>query len=185
MADIITELLDLLDRHGGTLYVGEAVTQCEHALQAAFAAEQVGAAPALIAAALLHDIGHLLPASHVGNGQKDYDLRHEVSGADWLAHHFPPEVVEPIRLHVAAKRYLCRAEASYRQGLSPASQASLRVQGGPFTAGEALAFLTHPHAQAALALRRWDEAAKVPGLETPDVWYYRRHLESVLTRGPA
>lgn len=160
MPDLITELLDLLDRHGGALYGGEAVTQREHALQAALAAEQANATAALIAAALLHDIGHLLPASHVGDGDKHFDRRHEVSGADWLANHFPPEVVEPIRLHVAAKRYLCYAEAGYWQGLSPASQASLRVQGGPFTADEATAFLAHPRAQAALALRRWDEPRK-------------------------
>jgi phosphonate degradation associated HDIG domain protein len=183
--DIIADLLVLLENHGAGLYGGEAVTQREHALQATHAAEQAGADAALITAALLHDIGHLLPASYVGDGDKPYDLRHEMSGADWLARQFPPEVVEPIRLHVAAKRYLCYGESEYWQGLSPASQASLGVQGGPFTADEAAQFLAQPHARAALALRRWDDAAKVPGLRTPEVRHYRRYLEAALTTRPS
>jgi gamma-butyrobetaine dioxygenase len=178
--EVIARVLELLDKHGGGLYGGEAVTQREHALQAALAAERADADPALIAAALLHDIGHLLPESHVGDGDKDFDLRHEAAGAAWLAEHFPPEVVEPIRLHVAAKRYLCFTEPGYWEGLSPASRASLRVQGGPFTADEARAFLAQPHAAAAVELRRWDEAAKVPGLPTPRLDYYRSYLEAVL-----
>jgi OPA family glycerol-3-phosphate transporter-like MFS transporter len=178
--DVITRLLELLDKHGGGLYGGEAVTQREHALQAALAAERAGAGPALVAAALLHDVGHLLPESYAGDGGQDADLRHEAAGAAWLAEHFPPEVVEPIRLHVAAKRYLCFAEPGYREGLSPASRASLRVQGGPFTADEARAFLAQPHAAAAVELRRWDEAAKVPGLRTPRLEHYRSYLEAVL-----
>jgi OPA family glycerol-3-phosphate transporter-like MFS transporter len=180
--DLIARVLELLDKHGGALYGGEAVTQREHALQAALAAERAGAAPALIAAALLHDVGHLLPESHAGDGAQDTDLRHEAAGAAWLAAHFPPEVVEPIRLHVAAKRYLCFAESDYREGLSPASEASLRVQGGPFTADEARAFLAVPHAPAAVELRRWDEAAKVPGMETPGLEHYRPYFEAVLLR---
>jgi OPA family glycerol-3-phosphate transporter-like MFS transporter len=178
--EVVTQLLDLLDKHGGSLYGGEAVTQREHALQAASAAEQAHAAPALIAAALLHDIGHLLPESWAGEGAKELDLRHEEAAARRLANHFPPDVVEPVRLHVAAKRYLSFAEPSYRDSLSPASVASLRVQGGPFTADEARAFLALPHAQLAVALRRWDEAAKVPGLPTPDLRHYSRYLEAVI-----
>jgi [1-hydroxy-2-(trimethylamino)ethyl]phosphonate dioxygenase len=123
MPDLITELLDLLENHGQALYGGEAVTQREHALQAAWAAEQVNAGNALVTAALLHDIGHLLPASHVGDGDKSFDLRHETAGADWLALHFPPEVVDPIRLHVAAKRYLCYAVAGIASQPSRAGRA--------------------------------------------------------------
>jgi MFS transporter, OPA family, glycerol-3-phosphate transporter len=182
MAKFITTLLNLLEKHGGALYGGEAVTQREHALQAALSAEQADAGPALVTAALLHDIGHLLPDSHVGDGAKDVDLQHEEAGAVWLADYFPPDVVEPIRLHVAAKRYLCYAEAGYWQNLSPASQASLRAQGGPYTAEQAKAFMGHAHAKAAVALRRWDEAAKVPALPTPDVAHYRPFLEATLTR---
>jgi gamma-butyrobetaine dioxygenase len=181
VSDIVTELLDLLEQQGGQLYGGEAVTEREHALQAALAAEHAGAAPALIAAALLHDIGHLLPQSWVGDGNKEHDLLHEESGAAWLSRHFPPEVFEPVRLHVAAKRHLCYAEPGYLDGLSPMSRASLRVQGGPFTAEEAATFLANPHAQAAVKLRRWDDAAKEPDLPTPPLEHYRRYLESVRT----
>ena len=175
----LQEIARLYATRGGLRY-GEGVSQLEHALQAAFAAEQAKASPALITAALLHDIGHLLPGSAGGEGETDVDRHHETAGARWLAERFPPEVVDPVRLHVAAKRYLCYAEPGYWSGLSPASQASLRLQGGPFTAAEAKAFLSEPHAEAAVQLRRWDEAAKVPGLKTPDTTHYRRHLEAVL-----
>ncbi len=105
---------------------------------------------------------------------------HEEVGARWLAPFFGPEVIEPIRLHVPAKRYLCFAEAAYRASLSAASLASLRFQGGPFTPEEAERFRRGPHAEAALALRRWDEAAKVPGLATPSLAHFRPCLAAVL-----
>jgi gamma-butyrobetaine dioxygenase len=173
MTDPIAAIVDLLEQLGGSAYLGEPVTQLAHALQAAAAAEQAGAPPALVAAALLHDVGHLLPAAESPG-------THEEVGARWLARFFGPEVVEPIRLHVPAKRYLCFAEADYRAGLSAASLVSLRVQGGPFTAQEAERFRRGPHAEAALALRRWDEAAKVPGLATPGLAHFRPCLEAVL-----
>ncbi len=173
MTDPVDAILDLLELLGGSAYHGEPVTQLEHALQAATAAERAGAAPTLVAAALLHDVGHLLPAT-------DAPAAHEEVGACWLAAFFGPEVVEPIRLHVPAKRYLCFAEADYLAGLSAASLASLRVQGGPFTPSEAEDFRRGPHAAAALALRRWDEAAKVPGLATPGMAHFRPFLEAVL-----
>jgi gamma-butyrobetaine dioxygenase len=168
--------MDILEAQGGSAYHGEAVTQLEHALQAAALAEQAGAAPELVAAALLHDLGHLLVAD-------EPEAAHEELGARWLAHYFPPAITEPIRLHVPAKRYLCAAEPSYLQSLSAASLASLRVQGGPFTPEEARAFREGPHAEAALALRRWDEAAKVPGLATPDLEHFRPYLEQTWLRG--
>jgi phosphonate degradation associated HDIG domain protein len=173
MTDPIGAILDLLQREGGSAYHGEPVTQLEHALQAAAAAERAGASPALVAAALLHDLGHLLPA-------EDFSEAHEEAGARWLAPFFGPEVVEPIRLHVPAKRYLCFAKAAYRASLSAASLASLRVQGGPFTPEQAERFRREPHAEGALALRRWDEAAKVPGLPTPGLAHFRTCLEAVL-----
>jgi phosphonate degradation associated HDIG domain protein len=173
MEDPIGAILDLLERQGGSAYLGEPVTQLEHALQAATAAERAGAAPALVAAALLHDVGHLLPAWVS-------PAAHEEVGAWWLAPFFGPEVIESIRLHVPAKRYLCFAEAAYRASLSAASLASLRLQGGPFTPEEAERFRRGPHAEAALALRRWDEAAKIPGLATPGLAYFRPCLAAVL-----
>jgi gamma-butyrobetaine dioxygenase len=177
MSDPITDILELLERLGGSAYYGEAVTQREHALQAAAAAEESGAPPALVAAALVHDVGHLLAGEEADAA---VDRAHEEVGARWLARWFGPEVTEPVRLHVPAKRYLCFADEHYHAGLSAASRASLRLQGGPFTREHAEQFFAGPHAQAAVALRRWDEAAKVPGLATPDLEHFRPYLEQTL-----
>src|SRR6202007_1380230 len=99
----VKDILELLEDQGGSAYYGEAVTQREHALQAAAEAEQCGAAPPLVAAALVHDVGHLLAGE---DAEATVDLSHEEIGARWLARWFGPEVTEPVRLHVAAKRYL-------------------------------------------------------------------------------
>lgn len=170
-----------LDR-GRAAYFGEEVSQTEHALQAAWAAERAGASPALIAAALLHDIGHLLHARPEDCTETGIDARHEELGARWLEQFFGPEVTEPIRLHVPAKRYLCAVDPEYVGQLSEASILSLKAQGGPFTPEEAKAFRAGPHAEAALALRRWDEMAKVKELPTPDLQHFVPLLESVYVR---
>lgn len=176
----IEEVFLAFSERGADLYVGEAVTQQEHALQAAWAAEQAGAPSALIAAALLHDIGHLLHDLPEDCADDGIDDRHEGLGANWLAEHFVPAVVEPVRLHVAAKRYLCVAEPGYGERLSAASVRSLELQGGPFTALQAERFIAAPHAREAVALRQWDEQAKVPGLSTPALEHFRPHLERSL-----
>lgn len=174
----VDHVLSLLRDRGHGAYHGEAVTQTEHALQAAWHAEKAGAAPAQIAAALLHDIGHLLHDLGEDCAHRDIDDAHEVRGARWLANHFVPEVVEPIRLHVEAKRYLCATEPGYHDRLSSASQRSLSLQGGPMTTVEAQSFAAGGHAAAAVALRHWDELAKIPGLETPDLEHFRPYLEA-------
>jgi phosphonate degradation associated HDIG domain protein len=173
-------ILRLFRERGHAAYFGEAVSQTEHALQAAWAAEKTGAAAPLIAAALLHDVGHLqhdLPEDCAGAGIDD---AHEERGARWLAGYFSPAVVEPIRLHVAAKRFLCATEDGYFDQLSEVSRVSLRLQGGPFTPPEVAAFRLNPHAEAAVALRRWDEQAKVAGLRTPPLEHFRPYLEQAL-----
>jgi phosphonate degradation associated HDIG domain protein len=171
------EFLNRIDRlfadRGADEYRGEAVTQLDHALQTARLAEQANAPPELIAAALLHDIGHLL-TPYDG---RDRDDQHEELGYRFLARHFGPSVTEPVRLHVPAKRYLCSVDPSYAAALSPASLQSLSVQGGPMTPTEMTAFDALPYAAAAVALRRWDDAAKVVGRVTPPFAYYRRFLE--------
>jgi predicted HD phosphohydrolase len=101
-----------------------------------------------------------------------------VRGARWLVRHFGPEVAEPVRLHVAAKRFLCASDPTYAGRLSEASLRSLRLQGGPFTPDEAGRFRAHPHAEAAVLLRRLDEQAKVAGLRTPDLEHFRPCLEA-------
>jgi gamma-butyrobetaine dioxygenase len=165
---------------GQSAYYGEAVSQTEHALQTACLAECAGADCQLVTAALLHDLGHLLHGLPEDIAIQGIDGRHEEGGAAWLAGHFGPAVTVPVRLHVAAKRYLCAVDPDYLAQLSPASQQSLRLQGGPFDAAAVRAFARGPHAQAAAALRRWDDAAKVPGLVVPDLEHYRPCLEQAL-----
>ncbi|HEY2481806.1 MAG TPA: metal-dependent phosphohydrolase [Caulobacteraceae bacterium] len=151
----LEEIRRLYDERGGRTY-GEGVTQIEHALQCASLAQAEGAAPSLIVAALLHDLGHLFED---GEGVAA-DARHEAAGAGALAGLFGEAVRGPIALHVAAKRYLCFKEADYVEALSAASQRSLRLQGGPLDAVGAAAFERLPHWQDAVALRRWDDAGK-------------------------
>ncbi len=183
MADPVAEIWDLLLRCGGSDYHGEAVTQLEHALQAAQLARQENAPVPLVVAALLHDIGHLLEEASHQSHALERDLAHEALGADWLDQRgFPAEVVEPIRLHVPAKRYLCRAEPGYFGALSPASVASLKAQGGPMSEEESRQFQSRPHFQSALRLRRWDELAKVPQLQVPGLDSYRELVSQCVVR---
>jgi [1-hydroxy-2-(trimethylamino)ethyl]phosphonate dioxygenase len=165
-------IIQLFRQHGGSLYGGECVTQCEHALQCAWLAQRGGASPALIVAALLHDIGHLLHALPDDAPERGIDDRHEELAAQWLGQRFPPGVVEPVRLHVDAKRFLCATDPVYFNRLSPPSQLSLKLQGGPMSTGEVRRFLTNPHYRDAIALRRWDDEAKIAGLSIPPVEHY-------------
>ncbi|MFO1352720.1 MAG: HD domain-containing protein [Gammaproteobacteria bacterium] len=126
MINVIDEIDRLFANQGQRLYYGEAVSEQEHALQAAYRAEQAGEPAALVISALLHDIGHLLHGLGEDIAERGIDGRHEYAGASWLAQHFAPEVSEPVRLHVAAKRYLCAVDPAYHAALSPASQLSLQ-----------------------------------------------------------
>jgi gamma-butyrobetaine dioxygenase len=166
----ISTIVELFDTRGHAEYLGEPVSQREHALQCAYLAHKENASDSLIAAALLHDIGHLLPNGALApNGD---DRIHEEIAAQWLKPHFGPEVTEPIRLHVLAKRYLCTVESSYYAGLSQASLDSLKLQGGLLSVGQATEFEGNPHFEAALRVRRWDEAAKEPALVVPNLNSY-------------
>jgi [1-hydroxy-2-(trimethylamino)ethyl]phosphonate dioxygenase len=176
MNRVVDGLLELLARKGTRQYGEERVSQCEHALQSAFLAECEGAPEALVAAALLHDIGHLLYGADEGPAPRGIDDRHEELGAEHLLEAFGPAVAEPVRLHVAAKRYLCATDPGYFGLLSEASVRSLELQGGPLTPAEAAAFRAIPYADEAIRVRRWDETAKVPGYETPPIEHYRTLL---------
>jgi [1-hydroxy-2-(trimethylamino)ethyl]phosphonate dioxygenase len=175
------EIAGLFARRGREMYAGEPVTQTEHALQTALQAEQSGADAALITAALLHDVGHLLHGLDEDCAEDGIDDKHEALGAEWLSRHFADEVVEPVRLHVAAKRYLCAVDEEYHARLSDASRLSLRLQGGPFTAAQARKFEEHPSFAAAIKLRRWDEEAKIPELPTPPLDRYLDIAQSVMS----
>jgi phosphonate degradation associated HDIG domain protein len=180
MNGIVDRLLGLMAAMGARQYGGERVSQCEHALQCAFFAASDGASAALVAAALLHDIGHLLHEEGEQPAMRGVDDQHEEIGAGHLLPAFGPAVAEPVRLHVPAKRYLCATDPGYFGRLSPGSVRSLALQGGPFTPTEATQFQALPFAADAIRIRRWDEAAKVPGLETPPLEHYRATLRAAL-----
>ncbi len=180
MSDAVDTIAALFEGEGDAEYFGEAVTQAEHMLQAGALAEAEGAEPALIAAALLHDVGHF-HGTHRGHDlMEGTDNHHSESGAVWLAQWFGPDVTEPVRLHVAAKRYLCAVEPTYFDSLSAASVHTLRVQGGPMDADEVVRFRAGGYADIAVRLRRWDEAAKDPDTVTPAFDHFRPLLESLL-----
>jgi phosphonate degradation associated HDIG domain protein len=176
---IVEQILELFATKGAAAYHGEAVSQEEHALQAAELAEREGAPDSLVVAALLHDVGHLLDGQDEDLATRGLDGRHEEAGCAWLSHHFGPDVTEPIRLHVAAKRYLCAVDPTYLTGLSPASRLSLKLQGGPMNGAEIAEFEANASFRDAVRLRYWDDTAKVPGLAVPGPSHYRGRLESV------
>lgn len=170
----LDEITGVLTRRGAAQYGGEAVSQLEHALQCAHLAEQAGEPDAVVVAALLHDIGHLLRAEAPG---ALHDDRHQELALPFLRGLLPDSVLEPIRLHVAAKRYLCQADAQYHASLTPASRRSLELQGGIFDATQARDFLSQPHAAEAVRLRRYDDLAKVAGLAVPELAHYAGRLK--------
>jgi phosphonate degradation associated HDIG domain protein len=165
----VEEIIELFETRGHQAYFGESVSILEHSLQTAWLARQAGAEPDLVLAALLHDVGHLLHGLPEDIADSGVDGRHEIGGEVWLRSRFGAAVTEPVRLHVDAKRYLCYADPAYLGQLSASSLRSLELQGGPFTSEEARAFERHPHFRNAIALRRWDDAAKIPGLQVPDL----------------
>jgi phosphonate degradation associated HDIG domain protein len=177
----VGEILRLFAEHGDSAYGHEAVSQQEHAFQTASLAVAAGASAALVTAALLHDLGHLLHDLPDDAPDRGVDDRHEELAASWLATRFGDDVVEPVRLYVAAKRYLCAVEPAYLQQLSPPSVLSLALQGGPMTDEEVRQFRKSPHFEAAVALRRWDDTAKDPDAFVPGLEAYVPIIRGVLT----
>jgi gamma-butyrobetaine dioxygenase len=184
-ADLFAVIGELFAAEGASEYLGEAITQAAHMLQAARLAEEAGAGDGLIAAALLHDVGHFTGAVSGHELMAGTDNRHGDTGAAWLARWLGPEVTEPVRLHVAAKRYLCATEPDYARTLSPASVYTLGVQGGPMSQADCERFSASPYAGDACRLRRWDDAAKDPAALTPPLGHYRPLLERLAASGPA
>jgi len=177
--NVTQEITTLFVRRGDDAYFGECVSMTEHCLQAAHFADIAGVPPPLIVAALLHDVGHLI--DDVPRSLTDWveDAHHERVGGTWLASRFGPEVSEPVRLHVPAKRYLCATDTAYLAQLSPASLVTLELQGGPMSALEVAAFEQEPYHRDALVMRRCDDKGKVAGLVTPVLADYRRMLEGL------
>jgi [1-hydroxy-2-(trimethylamino)ethyl]phosphonate dioxygenase len=175
---VADEVLAIYGARGGGLYFGERVSITEHGLQAAWFARLESAPEPLVIAALLHDIGHLLEAVPDDLAEWTSDARHEEVGARWLAERFRPEVSEPVRLHVPAKRYLCATDADYLRQLSSASVHTLKLQGGPMSTGETRAFEREPYHREAVRVRRWDDQGKVAGLGTPPLEAYLELLNA-------
>jgi phosphonate degradation associated HDIG domain protein len=170
----VETIVEAFERGGAEIYLGEEVTQLQHALQAAHLAERDGAEEALIAAALLHDFGHLIAGDE--SAKPTVDFRHEELGARWLSSHFPEAVWMPVQLHVAAKRYLCATDPSYLDRLSAASLHSLELQGGPMSEEEVRDFEASPFCRSAVRLRLWDDEAKDPAFAATNVERYRELL---------
>jgi phosphonate degradation associated HDIG domain protein len=178
-SSVVSEILAVFRTRGHRAY-GEHVTEQQHALQCATLAREEGQEDELVAACLLHDYGHLLHDLGENIADQGVDARHEHIGANRLSALFPGAVIEPIRMHAAAKRYLCWKESTYFDGLSEASRKSLALQGGPMTTEEALEFEANPHFDRAVRLRRYDDRGKQPDMVTPDLEEFRPILESLV-----
>ncbi|MBI2735356.1 MAG: metal-dependent phosphohydrolase [Rhodospirillales bacterium] len=170
------ELLDIFVGRATRRYGLSAINQLQHALQSAAHAEADDAPSATVLASLLHDVGHMIHQLGEDPASRGVDDVHEELGAKWLAERFGPAVSEPVRLHVAAKRYLCTVESDYFGKLAPDSVRSLKLQGGLMSADEIEVFRANPHHAEAVRLRRYDEAAKDPRAKTPDFDHYLRHV---------
>jgi phosphonate degradation associated HDIG domain protein len=168
----LADIEKLFNQHGHIAYAGEGVTQLEHALQSAQRAEAEGAGAELVTAALLHDLGHMLNPQGDTPTARGIDDQHQYFAIPFIRALFKPAVVEAIRLHVDAKRALCALEPDYYEALSEDSKRSLTLQGGIFSKEETGKFMARPFAENALKVRRWDDAAKVPGATTPSLARY-------------
>jgi phosphonate degradation associated HDIG domain protein len=181
----VSDIRSLFERYGDIAYSGEPVTQLDHALQSGALAEEAGADDDLVAAAFLHDLGHLLNLQGETPTERGIDDLHQYFALPFLRTVLPDAVLEPIRLHVDAKRCLCAIDDAYFGQLSADSVRSLELQGGIFSREEADAFLQKPYAQDALRLRKWDDRAKEENRTTPDLHHYLDVVERVMHKRAA
>ena len=177
---IVAFIADIFERRGAESYLGEPVTMSQHMLQGAVLAEREGASDELIAAALLHDIGHYTSEFGPYSPDDTEDNHHDEAGAKVLEHFFPAVITECVRLHVAAKRYLCATDATYYDKLSQASRHTLELQGGPMNEAEVAEFRRNPFYREAVRVRLWDEGGKDPHMKTPPFRHYVTVLQRVV-----
>ncbi len=183
MLAVVDQLIEIYGLRAEKRYGLSAVNQLQHGLQAAALSEAQGESAAFITAALLHDIGHMVHDLGEDPAALGVDDLHEAKGAAWLNEHFGPEVTEPVRLHVPAKRYLCATDPAYFSKLSEDSVRSLALQGGPMSADEVARFRQEPYHAAAVRLRRIDEAAKDPAMQAPAFEHFLRYVDEALVGG--
>jgi phosphonate degradation associated HDIG domain protein len=181
----LSEIEQLFADKGGEQYSGEPVTQLEHALQTAAFAEAADSGDEMVTAALLHDLGHLLHDFGDTPSARGIDDIHQYRALPFLRGTFGSRVLDPIRLHVDAKRYLCAMRDGYFAGLSDDSKRSLGLQGGIFNEGQAEAFIMQPGAAEAVQLRLWDDAAKVEGAPTPPLAHFLARARRCMLDSPA
>lgn len=184
MSLTLQDISNLLNSRATTWYGQEAVSQLEHALQCAHLAEKANETPETIVAALLHDLGHILikenPDAFTDEAKPPTkDDLHQYVALPFLRGVFSDAVLEPIKLHVEAKRYLCAVDPRYWDSLSPASKHSLELQGGIFDESQVKAFEDLPYASQATRLRRYDDLAKVAGLSTPPLTHYEELMGNI------
>jgi len=177
---IVAFIADIFERRGAESYLGEPVTMSQHMLQGAVLAEREGASDELIAAALLHDIGHYTSEFGPYSPDDTEDNHHDEAGAKVLEHFFPAVITECVRLHVAANRYLCATDATYYDKLSQASRHTLELQGGPMNEAEVAQFRRNPFYKEAVRVRLWDEGGKDPHMKTPPFRHYVPVLQRVV-----
>lgn len=182
MALNLNDIRTLFEQHGNLAYSGEPVTQLEHALQSAALAENENASEELVVAAFLHDLGHLLNRHGDTPTERGIDDLHQYFALPFLRPILPAAVLEPIRLHVDAKRCLCAIDDTYFGRLSADSVRSLELQGGIFSRQDAEDFLSKPYAEDALRVRRWDDLAKEANRATPDIDHYMSVVERVMEK---
>jgi phosphonate degradation associated HDIG domain protein len=172
-------LRQLFEAEGSREYLGEPVSVAQHMLQTGSAARVAGASAPLVVAAVAHDVGHFTGVRSGHDLMSGTDNHHDEAAAAWLGHWFGPAVTEPVRLHVAAKRYLCAVEPAYYDQLSEASKYTMGVQGGPMSTEEADAFARTPYAEDAVQLRRWDDVGKDPSAAELALEDFRQDIDAV------
>lgn len=179
-ANIVAFLQDIFERRGDEEYLGEPVSMAEHMLQAAHFAEKAGERDVVVVAALLHDIGHFVSEFGTFSMTDEFDRHHEDAGAEVLKAFFPSLVIDCVRHHVAAKRYLCATRPEYFQRLSEASVHSLNLQGGPMSQEEVAEFERNPNLGDIIKVRHYDEAGKQAGLRTRSFSDYVPMIQAIV-----
>lgn len=182
---VVATLREIYETRATKRYGLSDVSQLQHALQSAAMAEEEGGSSEFVVAALLHDVGHMIHEFGEDAALAGIDDTHEELAARWLSQYFGPSVTEPIRLHVAAKRYLCATDPTYFDKLAEDSVRSLALQGGPFSPDEVVEFEKNPHSEAAVQLRRLDDRAKDPAAVTPRFDHFLPRIEAVLSQKSA